>query len=65
MQNVEMEELLFIQLYSQLHAMKNKPEISIQTQKNKQWLNSLCQHDTTSNALWLLFNRAQSDIFPN
>lgn len=64
MQNVEMEELLYIHLYSQLHTKKNKPEISIQTQKNKQWLNSLCQHDT-SNALWLLFNHAQRYIFPN
>jgi hypothetical protein len=35
MQNVDMEEFLFIQLYSQLHAT-NKPETSIQIQKNNQ-----------------------------
>lgn len=51
MRDADVEELLFTQLHSQLHAKKNKkPEISIQTQKNNEWLNSLCQHDTTSNA---------------
>lgn len=64
MQNIDMEELLFIQLYSHLHAKTNKPEISIQTHKNNQWLNSSCQHDTTSNVLCLLFNRTQSYVFP-
>jgi hypothetical protein len=33
MKNVHMEELLFIQLYSQLHAKKNKPEIPYKHRK--------------------------------